>query len=43
MHKTRIVRWFVVLLLAAAAALGLGGTANAADDERVVRVGTEGT
>ena len=38
-----MVRWFVVLLLAAAAALGLGGTANAADDERVVRVGTEGT
>ena len=38
-----MARWLVVLLLAAAAALGLGGTAHAADDERVVRVGTEGT
>jgi cystine transport system permease protein len=38
-----MAQWFVVLLLAAAAALGLGGAAHAADDEPVVRVGTEGT
>ena len=43
MHKSRIVPWLVVPLLAAASLLGLPGPANAADGHPVIRVGTEGT
>ena len=43
MHKSRIVPWLVVPLLAAASLLGLSGPAHAADGDPVVRVGTEGT
>jgi His/Glu/Gln/Arg/opine family amino acid ABC transporter permease subunit len=42
-HNKRIVPWVVVPLLAVASLLGLSGTAEAADGDRVVRVGTEGT
>jgi L-cystine transport system substrate-binding protein/L-cystine transport system permease protein len=43
-HKTRTASWLLVPLLAAIALLGLGaGTAHAAEGDRVVRVGTEGT
>ena len=43
MHKSRIVPWLVVPLLAAASLLGLSGPAHAADGDPVIRVGTEGT
>jgi His/Glu/Gln/Arg/opine family amino acid ABC transporter permease subunit len=42
-HKRWIVPWLVVPLLAAASLLGLSTPAHAADGDRVVRVGTEGT
>jgi His/Glu/Gln/Arg/opine family amino acid ABC transporter permease subunit len=45
-HKTRVVSWVVVPLLATLGllALGLGaGPAQGADGDRIVRVGTEGT
>ncbi len=43
MHKRRIALWLLGPLLAACALVGLGASAQAADGDRVVRVGTEGT